>query len=119
MDENLISDTELDKLLGAIKQPALPTGFAERLQAKLQVEKPSNVIAFPQKREKSATSQRGYWLSAIPLAASLALGIYVGAMGNLPDVFSGLDTVVASAADDTGLDLGIEDTESFLNGELS
>lgn len=118
MTKDLFSDRELDFLLAMAKQPELPPGFADRLQSKLQVEPASNVIAFPQKQQHT-TLRRGYWLSAIPLAASLAAGIYLGAMAELPAMLSGLEDAVASLSSDTGLDLGIEDTESFLNGELS
>lgn len=118
MTKEPFSDQELELLLNRAKQPQLPRGFAERLQAKLQAEPASNVVAFPQRLQPSS-SRRGYWLSALPLAASLAAGIYLGTMGELPAMFAGLEDVVASLSGDTGLELGIEDTESFLNGELS
>ncbi len=118
MTKDVFPDHELDQLLKNAKQPELPRGFAERLQAKLHVNLESNVIAFPQKQSQTP-SRRGLWLSAIPLAASLAAGIYVGTMAELPAMFSGLQDAVASLSGEAGLDLGIEDTESFLNGELS
>jgi hypothetical protein len=112
-------DSDLEKLLARVKQPALPIGFAERLQAKLQVEAPNNVIAFPQKKSAVTASSRRVWLSAIPLAASLALGVYFGAMGTVPETFSGLEGTFISDASETLPDIGFEDTESFLNGDLS
>jgi hypothetical protein len=112
------SDLDLTRLLSQAKQPELPKGFTERLQGKLEVEPTSNVIAFPQKRHVPNT-QRGIWLSAIPLAASLAVGIYLGAMADLPELFSGLQDVASSLTGESDLQIGIEDTESFLNGELS
>lgn len=118
MTKDVISDLELDALLAKARQPELPEGFTEHLKAKLQVEPASNVIAFPRKLQQTS-SRRGFWLSAIPLAASLAAGIYLGAMAELPAMFSGLQDAAALLSGDTGLDLGIEDTESFLNGELS
>jgi hypothetical protein len=119
MTKEPFSDRDLELLLNKAMQPELPHGFAERLQAKLLAEAKSNVITFPQKRIQPAPSRRGYWLSAIPLAASLAAGIYLGTMAELPSMFSGLQDAMASLSNDTSLDLGIEDTESFLNGELS
>jgi hypothetical protein len=119
MTKEPFSDRELELLLNKAQQPQLPHGFAGRLQAKLTTEATSNVIAFPQKKIQPTSSQRGYWLSAIPLAASLAAGIYLGTMAELPSLFSGLQDAMASLSNDTSLDLGIEDTESFLNGELS
>ena len=113
-----MTDMELDQLLAQATQPDLPKGFAERLQAKLEQPAASNVIAFPA-RQQVKPSTRRYWLSAIPLAASLAFGIYVGAAGSLPDSLSGLESSLVSDATDSLLGVGIEDTESFLNGDLS
>lgn len=119
MTQDKFSDTALDLLLKNAKQPQLPEGFAERLQAKLNAAPTSNVIAFPQKSTTAKPSSQRGWLSAIPLAASLAVGLYLGAMADLPDVLSGLEDAVASISGATDLGIGIEDTESFLNGELS
>jgi hypothetical protein len=118
MDKKLMSDAQLDALLNGTKQPTLPRGFADRLQAKLEQPAPNNVIAFPQKKSQPAPSRR-MWLSAIPLAASLAIGIYLGAQGTLADSISTLDTSLVSDATDSLFNIGIEDTESFLNGESS
>ncbi len=118
MDNKTFNDQELKRILAAARHPDLPKGFAERLQQKLEAEAPSNVVPFPQKQKTVAPRSR-MWLSAIPLAASLAAGIYIGAMGSLPESLSGLDSLFASSLADNALNLGIEDTESFLNGELS
>jgi hypothetical protein len=118
MNKQIMTDEELDKLLQLAPQPTLPNGFAKRLQTKLDAPVVNNVVAFPQ-RTKPAGSNRMAWLSAIPLAASLAIGLYLGAMAELPDMFSGLQDAMASLSTDSGLNLGIEDTELFLNGELS
>lgn len=117
MNRKDMTDKELDKLLAAASQPALPDGFAARLQARLEEPVVDNVIAFPQRSERPAPPRR-MWLAALPLAASLAFGIYLGAAGTLPESLSGLDTSLVSDAGDA-LGLGIEDTESFLNGDLS
>ncbi len=119
MDDKFTED-EIEALLARVKQVNIPIGFADRLQAKLQVEAPSNVIAFPnRKMPPPVTSSRRVWLSAIPLAASLAFGIYVGTMGELPESFAGLEGTLISASGDNLFTTGIEDTESFLNGDLS
>jgi hypothetical protein len=118
MEKTNVTDQELDLLLATTQAPQLPAGFANRLQAKLQLERPSNVVAFPQKFV-APQQRRRIWLSAIPLAASLAVGIYLGAVGTLPDSLSGLEGSLISDATDSLFGVGIEDTESFLNGELS
>ena len=118
MAENQMTDAELDALLRQSAQPALPRGFADRLQAKLEQPVASNVVAFPSRKPPPA-KPAAVWLSAIPLAASLAIGLYLGAQGSFPSSFSGLDTSLVSDATDQIFDIGIEDTESFINGELS
>lgn len=118
MAKNQVTDTELDAMLKTAAQPTLPRGFADRLQAKLEQPVTSNVIAFPQKKAPPVKSAR-LWLSAIPLAASLAIGLYLGAQGTLASSFTGLSASLVADATDTSFDIGIEDTESFINGELS
>jgi hypothetical protein len=118
MAKNQVTDTELDEMLKAATRPQLPRGFADRLQAKLEQPAASNVIAFPQKKTLPVKSAR-LWLSAIPLAASLVIGLYLGAQGSMSESFDGFGTSLVSDASDQTLDLGIEDTESFVNGELS
>lgn len=118
MAKNQITDTELDALLKAASQPPLPRGFADRLQAKLDQPASGNVIAFPQRKTPDIKSAK-LWLSAIPLAASLAIGLYLGAQGNMSESLTGLSASLVSDASDSLFDLGIEDTESFVNGELS
>ena len=112
-----MTDLELDTLLAGASRPGLPEGFASRLQTRLDEPAHSNVIAFPQRAARPASSKLA-WLAALPLAASLAFGVYLGAAGSLPESLSGLDTSLVSDAGDA-LGLGIEDTESFLNGDLS
>jgi hypothetical protein len=118
MDEKHMTDAELDRMLTAAAQPPLPHGFANRLQTRLETPVADNVVAFPQKKLLTAQSER-YWLSAIPLAASLAVGLYLGAQGTLADSLSGLGTALVSDATDSLFNTGIEDTVSFINGELS
>jgi hypothetical protein len=116
-----ITDKELEKLLAAVKAVKLPEGFSDRLQSKLLLENEerSNVIAFPQNKPVQQQPQRRMWWSAIPLAASLALGVYIGAMGSLPESLSGLEGTLISDGDDTIFGTGFEDTLSFVDGELS
>jgi hypothetical protein len=118
MAKNQLTDKELDAMLKTATQPTLPRGFADRLQAKLEQPSASTVIAFPQKKTPPVKSAK-LWLSAIPLAASLAIGLYLGAQGTLANSFTGLNTSLVADATDSAFDIGIEDTESFINGELS
>jgi hypothetical protein len=117
MDKKNMTDKELDTLLAQAGMPTLPKGFADRLQAKLEDEHPSNVIAFPQRRQIEQPARR-IWLSALPLAASLVLGLYWGATGTMPTSLQSLETALLSNADSAG-GIGTEDTEEFLNGDVS
>jgi hypothetical protein len=114
MNDKHMQDEDLDKLLAATRQPLLPRGFAVRLQAKLEQGEPSNVISFPGAKQKPAQARRG-WISALPLAASLAVGIYLGFADTVPV----LTDVLQADAGEAFLDIGIEDTESFLNGDMT
>jgi hypothetical protein len=114
-DNNGLSDEDLDQLLAQASRPAVPKDFAARLQEKLERPADNNVIAFPQRQKPTAKPISRLWLSAIPLAASLAFGIWVGAADKLPE---SLSSPFITTADADG-NLGIEDTESFLNGDLS
>lgn len=118
MTKTPMTDTELDKILKSVRQPELPKGFAHRLQAKLEAEPRSNVIAFPGRKPEPKQNRR-IWLSAIPLVASLAAGLYIGTLDSIPDSLAALEsTLVADAADQT-IGSGFEDTEAFVNGDLS
>jgi uncharacterized transporter YbjL len=114
--ENM-TDKELDKLLGAMKQPDLPKGFADRLQAKLDQDAVTNVIAFPKQRATQTQSRR-IWLSALPLAASLIIGIFLGAAGTIPESLSGVQTAFLGETESSS-SVGTEEMEDFINGDLS
>lgn len=118
MAKNPLTDAELDMLLKQAAVPDLPPGFADRFQAQLDASVRSNVIAFPQKKSPPAKSAN-LWLSTIPLAASLAIGVYLGAQGILADSLSNLNISNVADATDSLFNIGIEDTELFVNGELS
>jgi hypothetical protein len=118
MTQPPMTDHELDSLLKAVPQPDLPRGFAERLQVKLEASPSHNVIAFPVRKTPVASSRR-LWLSAIPLAASLAAGVYLGAIGEMPSSFTLIDSSLVSDASDQSFGSGFEDTEDFVNGNLT
>lgn len=66
-----MQDRDLDKLLSAASTPKPSAGFEQRLLAKIAPA--NNIIAFP--RRKTASP----WLIGLPLAASLVLGVWLGA----------------------------------------
>lgn len=113
-DENQM-DTALDKLLKRATDPAIPEGAEARLIAAIQAaEQQSNVV----KLQPRPRIQR--WAVGLPLAASLALGIYLGANGTLdnymPDSIIGETLADTSDSEPTS---GLDDAESYAEGELT
>ena len=84
-----MNDKDLDQLLNFA---SAPEGTEQGMNALLRR------ISAPQQVQPRKTA---YWLSALPLAASLVLGLYLGA--------SGVDVLSAS---DSDLVSGIEDVET-------
>ena len=104
---------EIDRVLGLASVPELPEGAAARLMARIGSEKQitdtpahdqADVILFrPRARQSTG------WLrvaAALPLAASLALGVYLGAAGTLDPVLPTAVTGSVATVDDTIDDLG-------------
>ena len=108
-------DEGLAKLLKRATEPSIPEGAEARLMAAIQaIEQQSNVVVFrPRPRLQ-------HWAVGIPLAASLALGIYLGASGALdayfPDSISDGTTADNS---DSAPTTGLDDAESYAEGELT
>lgn len=84
--ESAGDDAEVDKLLGLASRPVLPPGAMERLTARVAVEpQTARVIALPQRAPVRRNPLR--YAAALPLAASLLLGVYLGAAGSLDFMF--------------------------------
>ena len=113
--DNKQIDAALEKLLRRATDPAIPEGAEARLMAAIQaVEPQSNVVTF---RPRSKYQR---WAIGIPLAASLALGIYLGSKDTfdtyLPDSITG-GTVADTS--DSSPPSGLDDVESYAEGELT
>jgi hypothetical protein len=108
MTRDSMSDHELDRLLALASKPAPPHGAEDRLMAKINSE---NVVAFKPKSKKAQSTIS--WIAALPLAASLAFGIWLGAAGIgtgiLPESLGG-DSVAAA---DVDVFSGIEEAETL------
>ncbi len=118
MRDKQMNDDELDRLLAAASRPALPVGALARLNARLAQESGAgNVIAL--QRKAPAQRRRLGWLAGLPLAASLALGLYLGSAGGgsslLPAAFTETLVGVSSAGPETG----IEEAESWAEEDLT
>lgn len=108
MTRNTMTDHELDRLLAMASKPVAPEGAEARMMAKLD---PENVIAFRPRPEAWRSTLS--WLAALPLAASLAFGLWLGIAGvgtsYLPESLGG-DSV--AAIDDSAVS-GIDEAEAM------
>ena len=113
-DENQM-DAALDRLLKRATDPAIPEGAEVRLMAAIQATKQHLNVVQLQPRPRI---QR--WAVGLPLAASLVLGIYLGAGGTLdnymPDSIIGETLADSMDSEPTS---GIDDAESYAEGELT
>lgn len=105
----------LDKLLKRATDPAVPEGAEARLMLAIQsVGQQSNVVPF-QPRAKFQG-----WAVGLPLAAALALGIYLGSQGTLDAYFPGTitDDISAELSDPIPF-TGLDDAESYAEGDVT
>jgi hypothetical protein len=101
----MLNDSELDKLLAQASTPPLPEDYQSRLLAKINT---GNVIAFKAGRRKTA------WLFGLPLAASLVIGVWLGASETTSDLLSVTGSDIASV--DAS---GFEDIVSIIEDDLT
>jgi hypothetical protein len=108
-------DAALEKLLKRATDPAVPEGAEARLMLAIQsVEQQLNVVPFqPRPRIR-------HWTIGLPLAAALALGIYLGSKDTfdayLPDAIT--DDVSADMSDSMP-STGLDDAESYAEGDVT
>jgi hypothetical protein len=106
----------IDIVLEAATKPELPAGAEERLLTRLERE--DRVVTLPSRRTSPGQMLR--WTTALPLAASLALGIYLGAMGTLDGFLPETVTGELAASDEENADLsGVSEAESYVEGDVS
>ncbi len=113
MSENqeLMSDNDLDRLLALATTPELGHDFERRVMAKISRSTSNNVVAFPKKHHTKN------WLIGLPLAASLALGLWLGASGSTINLVPTNTTEVATT--DIGNASGFDDIVSVIEGKTS
>ncbi|MFT3989759.1 hypothetical protein [Aestuariivirga sp.] len=100
----------MDQILALATRPMPSADFEDRLMAR--IEEPSAAIV-PLPGKRTQVPEQGWslgWIATIPLAASLALGIYFGAHGTLDRLFPSLVTGNVASADDDGGVSGLDDT---------
>ena len=120
MNDDMMSDKQLDKLLAAATMPRLPTGFNDRLLQTLNsgaVPERHNVVPFP---TRTAIQKTSSWSGILPLVASMAAalagGIYLGAANTVPAFNPSVGSIAST--DDTG-QTGFEDLVTSLQDSQS
>ena len=102
-DNNRSDDHELRAVLGHSPAPELPAGAMDRLMARIAAEpQGSNVVPFAPR----PSAPRHFWrlAAAVPLAASLALGIWLGANGKMDFMMPSTVTGGVALNDDAPVD---------------
>lgn len=111
---------EIERVLGQASQPALPPGAEARLMARIMNEPQElTVVAFaPRPRVRPPVWRLA---AAIPLAASLALGIYLGAEGRMDFMLPTAITGGIALNDDGDIDDlgGVGDADSYAQSQDS
>lgn len=98
-----VEAASVDHILDFASKPAVPVGAANRLLERLPGSTSAGVIAFPSRPPNGA---RFFRYASLPLAASLALGVYLGAQGSLDIALPSAITGVVAQGDDASDDLG-------------
>jgi hypothetical protein len=115
-DEAAAEARDIDAVLSLASQPPAAGSIAD-LMARLDDPAPSQVIKFPA-RPRSRPFFR--FAAALPLAASLAFGAYLGASGTLdfmlPSAVTGGVALNDDAPDDLG---GVDDVAAFAQDGLT
>lgn len=91
-------DGEMRRVLALASRPSAPPDAAARLMARIaREEQASGPVRLP-------PSRAAWRLAALPLAASLALGVVLGAQGRLDFILPAAITDAEAASDDVPLD---------------
>ncbi|MFN4142287.1 hypothetical protein [Aestuariivirga sp.] len=112
-------DREFAAVLARSSQAEVPAGAMSRLMERIAAEpQESKVLAFPPQRPRRPILFR--LATALPLAASLALGVYLGARGSLdfllPSIVTGGVALNDESPDDLG---GIGEADAYAEESLT
>jgi hypothetical protein len=112
-------EREIEKVLGLASSPELPEGAAARLMARIAEEpQAARVIPFAPRAPSRRSPLR--YAAALPLAASLALGVYLGAKGTLdfmlPTAITGGVALNEDVPDELG---GVGEADAYAEEVLS
>ncbi|MBI2719371.1 MAG: hypothetical protein HY245_14240 [Rhizobiales bacterium] len=99
--EALAEAAATDRLLQFASRPDAASGFEARLMARLA--RTAQVTTLPPLRPRPAAARMKIGWAVLPLAASLALGIYLGARGVIDSLLPAAVTNSVAAVDDDDL----------------
>lgn len=102
-DNNRSEDREVRAVLAHASAPQLPAGAMERLAARIAAE-PQDARVIPFAPRPRPASHVWRYAAAVPLAASLALGIWLGANGKMDFMMPRTVTGGVALNDDAGVD---------------
>ncbi len=116
--DEMLTDEELDNLLKLASAPKVPLDFEQSLARRLMVESRSNVVPFP-RRVKSTPRNLWRWQMPAALAASLVLGVWLGAQGSVSSALTGAtETAMLGSANDFG-PAGLEELDTLDLGDAT
>ena len=119
LDEAAVEEREIRMVLAQASVPPIPEAAVPRLLARIAAEpQQASIIPF-RPRETPARRSVLRYAAALPLAASLALGVYLGARGTLDFMLPAAITGVAlneEAIDDLG---GVGEADDYAAESLS
>ena len=112
-------EREAGTVLRLASAPLLPEGAAGRLMARIAAEpQEAKIVAVPARGPRARPNPLRY-AAALPLAASLALGVYLGAQGTLDFMMPSAITGAAQnedAPDELG---GVGEADAYAEESLS
>ena len=116
--DEILTDEELNNLLKLASAPKIPLDFEQSLARRMVAERGNNVVPFPQ-RVKPTPRHIWRWQMPAALAASLVLGIWLGAQGNVSSVLAGAtETAMLGSANDFG-PAGLDEIDNFDLGDAT
>ena len=117
--DRILTDKELDALLAKASVPKVPMGFEQRLAQRVANEVQSNVVQFPLKA-KAVASTPWRWPVPAALAASLIIGIWLGAQGLVGNIIDGTttETAMTNSTGDFG-PAGLDDISDIVTDTAS
>ena len=107
---DMMNDAELDRLLHQATRPVVPLGAANRIASR---------VAQMELLQKPAQKSDLRWLAGLPLAASLALGIFLGTQGYGDDVLGATSSAALATTLDSEFETGTEEAEQVAEEDVS